>query len=210
MQANRKRPRTGIEERHRNGCATERGRRCNCSPSYRAEVFSARDGRKLRKTLATLVEAKQWRADTERALRDGRRLGARPITFRQAARQFLDGIQDGSIRNRSGDVYKPSAIRSYEGALRLRLLPALGAHKLAEIRRSDLQRLVGQWLAQGHDPSSIRNTTNAARAVYRHALANELVAVNPTAGLQLPRCAVGAITSFPRVTPRRYSTRSPQ
>ena len=186
MQANRKRPRAGIEERHRKGCATERQRRCNCDPSFRAEVFSARDGRKLRKTLPTLAAAKQWRADIERALRDGQRLAARPVTFRQTARQFLDGIADGSIRNRSGDRYKPGTIREYERALRLRLLPAIGAHKLGDIRRSDLQPLVGQWLGQGHDPSSIRNTVNAARAVYRYALANEMVAVNPTAGLQLP------------------------
>jgi hypothetical protein len=31
-------------------CGTDSGGRCNCEPSYRAEVFSARDKRKLRKT----------------------------------------------------------------------------------------------------------------------------------------------------------------
>ena len=36
------RARTGIEIRHRKGCATERARRCNCQPGYRAEVFDAR------------------------------------------------------------------------------------------------------------------------------------------------------------------------
>jgi integrase len=77
-------------------------------------------------------------------------------------------------------------IREYERALRLRLLPALGAHKLADIRRADLQRLVGRWLTQDLDPSTIRNTIIAARAIYRTALANEHVAMNPTTGLALP------------------------
>lgn len=164
MQANRKRARSGIDVRHRKDCATGRGKRCNCEPGYRAEVFSARDGRKIRKTFSTPDEAKRWRAETEAALRDGRLIARRTVTFRVAANEFLDGIRDGSIRNRSGDRYKPSAIREYERAFRLRLFPAIGAHKLADIRRSDLQRLVGRWLAQGLDPSTIRNTINAVRS----------------------------------------------
>lgn len=149
-------------------------------PGYRAEVFSAGEGRKVRKTFLSSEEARRWRADTEAALRDGRLIAVRPVSFRSAAHGFLDGIGDGSIRNRSGDRYKPGAIREYERALRLRLLPAVGPHKLADIRRADLQLLVGRWLAEGLDPS------NAARAIYRNAIANEQVAVNPTTGLQLP------------------------
>lgn len=111
MQTNRKPGRPGIEERHRKGCATTEGRRCKCTPSYRAEVYSARDGRKLRKTFATPAEAKEWRHDTERGLQQGRLLAVRPITFRQASKQFLAGARDGSIRNRSGDEYKPGQTR---------------------------------------------------------------------------------------------------
>jgi hypothetical protein len=39
---------------------------------------------------------------------------------------WLAGAADGSIRDRSGDVYKPSFVRGYEQALRLRVLPVLG------------------------------------------------------------------------------------
>lgn len=42
------------------------------------------------------------------------------------------------IRNRSGGPYNPSAIRGYEAALRLRLLPELGRVKLGEVTRTDL------------------------------------------------------------------------
>jgi integrase len=184
--AKRKPGRPGIEERHRQDCGVSAGRRCTCSPTYRAEVYSKRDRRKIRKTFPTLGEAKRWRTDTERALERGEVKAARAITFRDASRQFLDGARDGSIRNRSGDRYKPSAIRSYEFALRLRLNPTIGAHKLGDIRREDLQRLVGRWLADEQHPSTIRNTFNAVRAVYRTAIAHGHVAMNPTIGVQLP------------------------
>ncbi len=35
-------------------------------------------------------------------------------------------MQRGTIRRRSGDVYKPTAMRSYAAALRLHILPELG------------------------------------------------------------------------------------
>ena len=94
----------------------------------------------------------------------------------------------GAIRNRSGDRYKPSALRGYEQALRLRLLPPLGAHKLSDIGRADLQRLVARWQEAGLSPSSIRNTVNALRTIYRSSdlLTDGTVAANPTIGLRLP------------------------
>ena len=96
--------------------------------------------------------------------------------------------ETGAIRTRSGDRYKPSALRGYEQALRLRLVPALGAHKLNDIDRSDLQRLVARWHEGGLSASSIRNTVNAIRAIYRDAdlLAQGSIAINPTLGLRLP------------------------
>lgn len=78
------------------------------------------------------------------------------------------------------------------GAARLRAVapdpdPAsLGDKQLSEIRRSDLQRLVNRLMAEGLSASSIRNALLPLRAIYRHALALDEVAVNPTTGVQLP------------------------
>ena len=88
--------------------------------------------------------------------------------------------------NRSGDPYKPSVLRGYEQALRLRILPELGALKLSAIRRADLQDLVERMQQQGHDPSTIRNALLPLRVIYRRAANRGEVAVNPTQGLQLP------------------------
>jgi len=46
------------------------------------------------------------------------------------------------VRNRSGDRFKPSTLRGYEQALRLRIFPEIGPQRLSNIRRCDLQDLV--------------------------------------------------------------------
>ncbi len=109
-------------------------------------------------------------------------------TLLEAADIWMASAERGAIRTRSGDRYKPSALRGYDQALRLRLLPPLGAHKLSDIGRADLQRLVARWQEEGLSPSSIRNTVNALRSIYRSAdlLTDGAVAANPTIGLRLP------------------------
>jgi integrase len=109
-------------------------------------------------------------------------------TFREAAELWLREASRGAIRTKSGDPYKPSALRGYEQALRLRLLPSLAAHRIADITRADLQRLVSDWQEAGLSPSSIRNTINAVRAIYRNAdlLVDGAIPPSPTIGLRLP------------------------
>lgn len=99
---------------------------------------------------------------------------------------WVEGARAGSLRNRSGDRYKPSAIRSYETSLRLRVLPELGKRKLSEIRRSDVKDLADRLRGEGLDPSTIRNTLMPLRAIFRRALARGDLVVNPTRGLELP------------------------
>jgi integrase len=150
------------------------------------EIFSRADKCKIRRTFPTLEAAEDWRAETKREVRQRRLRVTRGATLRQAADEFIEGAKAGTVRNRSGDAYKPGTCREYERALKLRVLPALGAHRLDEIGRGDLQRLVDRWLAAGDEPSTIRNTVNAVRAVYRQALDREEVTHNPTTSLRLP------------------------
>src|SRR4051794_33398767 len=176
----------GITVRHATGCAAPEGGNCSCSPSYRAEVWSARDGKKIRKDCRTLAEAKAWRADAMREIRLGTRRASAPLTVAEAAETWLTGARAGSIRNRSGDEYKPSSIRGYDEALRRRVLPALASRRLDSITRGDLQGLVDRLLADGHHASTIRNTLMPLRAIFRRAVARGDLAINPTRGLELP------------------------
>ena len=133
-----------------------------------------------------LGAARGWRADAQVGLRKGTLRAPTPITLRQAADAWLAGARDGSIRTRSGDAYKPSAVRSYEGSLRKRVLPELGAARLSEVGRVDLQDFADRMLAEGLDPSTIKNTIMPLRAIYRRALNRGEVSLNPTTGLELP------------------------
>ena len=178
----------GIRVRHARGCPTgsTRDARCNCSPSYEAQVWSSRDGKAIRKSFPTLAAARSWRADAGSAVRRGSLRAASSATLREAAEAWLTGAKDGTIRNRSGDAYKPSAIRSYEAALRSRILDDFGASKLSAIGRRDIQDFADRLHADGLDASTIRNILMPLRAIYRRALARGDVAVNPTTGIELP------------------------
>lgn len=102
----------GIRKLHSAGCAIERGVKCDCKAGWEAFVYSARDGKKIRKTFATAAAARAWRADSTTGVRRGTVRAARPITVRAAADALLGGMRSGAVRTRSGDVYKPSVIRS--------------------------------------------------------------------------------------------------
>ena len=130
--------------------------------------------------------AKKWRADATVALGACTLHASTSRTLREAAEAWLEGARSGAIRTRSGDVYKPSAIRGYEQALRLRILPDLGARRLSEVQRRDVQRLVDRMLASDCNASTIRNAVMPLRVIYRRAIEDGDVAVNPTHGLRLP------------------------
>jgi integrase len=149
-------------------------------------VWSVRDQKKVRKTFPTLAAARAWRADTESGVRRGVVRAPVPTTLRQAADAWLEGAAAGTIRTRSGHPYKPSALRGYEAALRTRILPDLGGVKLADISRLDVQDLADRLLAEGLDPSTVRNTLMPIRAIYRRAISRGDLAVNPTTMLELP------------------------
>lgn len=182
----RKRLPEGITTRHGRSCRSRSAGRCNCDVSYQAQVFGAREGRRVSKSFESLAEAKAWRHDMLVAVRQGKvRLG-RVRALNVAAAEWLEGARNGTVRNRSGDRYKPSVIRGYDQALRDRLLPELGGARLSEIRRSDVQRIVNEMLGDGLGASTIRNALLPLRAIFRQAISMDEVAVNPTTGVQLP------------------------
>ena len=177
----------GIEVRHSRTCGSRDGKRCNCEPGYRVAAYDATSRRKVSKTFKTLAEARALacrRADTggeggqsRRARR--RRSSARPWPF-------VDGIATGAIRTRTGDAYKPSVVREYERSLRLHVLPTLGGARLSRIQRRDVQRLVDDMLASGADPSTIRNALKPLQVIYRRAIEDGDLALNPCERLRLP------------------------
>ncbi len=156
---------------------------------YRGHVYDRRARRKLRgEWTYSLAAAKSWRHDALARLDAGTLSADRGELIAAAADAFVADMRTGDARTRSGDRYKPSAIRDYERGFRLRIVPAIGGSRLADVRTSDLQQLVARWQGDGFDldPSTIRNTMNALRALYRHSVALGRCHQNPTQGLMLP------------------------
>jgi integrase len=176
---------TGIVVRHSRTCGAPKAK-CSCRPSYRAEIYDRRSGKKIRRTFRNLSEAKGWRHDAASELRKGTLSTSTKTTLREAGDAWLEGAKSGAIRTRSGHVYKPSTIRGYESALKERIYPELGACRLSEVRRVDVQDFADRLLADGLDASTIRNVLMPLRAIYRRAISRGVLSVNPTTGLELP------------------------
>ncbi len=177
---------TGIEVRHKKACASRDGRRCNCQPAYQASVWSARESKRIRKTFPTLAEARAWRSETQTGVRRGTVRAPANMAIQKAADELVAGMKSGCVRNRSGDLYKPSAIRSYEAALRDHIIPRLGRTRLADVQHRDVQRIADDLLAEGRDPSTIRNALMPLRVIFRRAVEDGDLTVNPCAHLRLP------------------------
>jgi integrase len=180
----------GIAVKHRAGCASAAGGRCNCRRVYQAAVWSARDAKRIRKHFDSLVDARTWRAESYGKLRRREMRPASKLTFAEAAELLLAGARSGTIRNRSGDRYKPSTLRSYELALRGPrggdggLIRELGASRLTDVSVNELQAYVDRLLAAGAQPSTVRNAIMPVRVIYRWR--RREVPVDPTDGLLLP------------------------
>ena len=181
MQA--KRNPAGIRVRHSRTCRSPE-RRCNCTPSYEASVFSVRDGRKIRKSFPTLASAKGWRSDASSALRKGTMRAPTQQTLRDASESWLAAAGSGEIRSRNRRPYKPSTLRGYRHDLERYVYPDLGACKLADVTHDDLQALVDRLLSTGSSGSKARNVLVPLQALYRRH--RRQVPVDPTEGLDLP------------------------
>ena len=102
------------------------------------------------------------------------------------ADRWLDAARAGIVRNRSGDPYKPAAIRGDQKNLRSRVLPVLGHERLREITLPRVQRFVDPACQRWAGPATITAAITPLRSVYRRALQLGDVQHNPTPGLSLP------------------------
>jgi integrase len=175
-----------IKKRHTSNCPALRDKRCTCRGGYRAEVYSPRDKKKLRKTFTHKGEAESWAADVKHGVDLGTVRAPTKRTLAEAAATWLVGAEEGTIRNRSGNRYKPATLRGYRQALEDHVLPELGGTRLNGLTTSDIQELVDRAQAAGQAPSTIRNSIKPLQAIYRRARSREGLSVNPTRDLELP------------------------
>src|SRR5262245_40640049 len=176
----------GIRVRHARLCRSREGGRCNCEPTFEAWVWSKRDKKKIRRSFPTAAAARSWRTDAAKLVKDKRLRAPTSKTLRQEVDEWLTGAREGRILNKRERPYKPSVLRSYEAALRLRVLPTLGNRKLTDIDLADLLELKEELQGEGHSGSTIRNSFVPLQAIFRRARRLGVVPTNPATDLDLP------------------------
>lgn len=175
--ARQPKPEKGIEVRHAK----------DGTPSFRGHVWSATDSRRIRGPwFPTITQARNWRQDALVAVRKGTLRAPVALTVREAAEAFIAGTRDGSVLDRAGERYKPSSIRNYEGWLDRYVLPTLGPRRVGDVRRADVQDLVDQLVGSGLAGSTVRNALDPLRRIMDRALKRDLIAVDPTDGIDWP------------------------
>lgn len=177
----------GITQRHSRRCALAEGAKCNCRPAYQAMAWSAKDNKPVRRTFPTLAQARTWRREARVDLARRQMNVPSATTVGQAAEVWLEGARAGIIRTRSGERFKPSAVRGYEGSLRREILPRFATARLSALTRNQVQDMVDELVASGLAASSVTNTLLPLRAIVRRALSREEIAIDPMANLSLPK-----------------------
>ena len=164
-------------------------------PAYRVRV--RRGGSLQTATLSTVEEALAWRARAVAAARgeaEPPQSPSRPkpaalpreaLTVEQAARRLVLGMRDGSIRTRDGKPFKPSVVRKYEEALRLGVLPLVGAVPVDSLRKGDVQQLVDSIAAQ-RTAEHARKALTALRTLCRTCEAYGELDASPCSGVRVP------------------------
>ena len=176
----------GVYARHKQDCAVEHDRACTCTPSFWGKAWDAAAGRHRKtKFLSAATAARNAKTDLETALRAGQLPATSSLRVDGAIEAFLRAARAGSALNKHGRPYKRSAIRTLAGALERHVSGAVGAKRLRDVRRGDIQRLV-DTLALTKSGSSVRRVVNATRSLYAWAQDRELVDHDPARRVRLP------------------------
>lgn len=151
--------------------------RRHASGLWEVRVYVVEDGKRVRRSFygKTAKEAQAKAAEYQVKHRLGLIPKRDPRTFAEFAGAWLE---------RKARVRGPTTIRAYERELRY-LLPTLGSKRLQDITPSDIRAALDALARKGLSPRSLRKVLERARAVFREALALELVARDPTAAVRV-------------------------
>lgn len=176
----------GLRERHTRSCLSKTGGRCNCKPTWEASVWDAKAQKRLTHNADTKTAAKKWRVAAQVSLAAGTMSADRGPRLEEALEKWLDAMRAGLVTNRSGARYKPGAIRGYEQALRLRVIPVLGDRRMRDVEPKHVQAMIDDLVRAGWSASTIEAALTPLRAFYRRAVNRGDATLNPTLRIEKP------------------------
>jgi len=133
------------------------------------------DGKQRWRTVSTLREARQLRAELVSKVARGERVAPSRMTLKQFADEWIDG-QDARLR--------PTTSARYRTNLRLHVLPRLGRLRVGEVTVDDVARLVAELERDGKAAWTIRGVLTVLGRVLGTAERRGLIAGNPVRRLE--------------------------
>jgi integrase len=170
-------------------------------PSKRYQVtFTNAEGKRSRQDFVTRTEAKRFveglsEHRREEASKPPPAAPAPPpppvqaqsgMTFRAAARAYLDACQEG--RDGNPPVEKLT-LAFYTGGMNNHVLPALGDRVLSDLKRLDIRDFRNAVAKQAISTRMKRLQLFLVKAVIKHALNEEWITADPSVGIDLIRDA---------------------
>ena len=132
------------------------------------------------------------------ALREGTRSTPSPPPSPEVAEPWLEGARDGSVRDRSGRVYKLATIRGYERRLKLRVLPAIGhSSSMRDAATTCRGSSTPCSVRAGRDARSRIRSTRCGRSIAGRSSGSRSSSI-PRSSSRCPRLE-GAVTGSPRL-----------
>lgn len=173
---------TGIRQEHKRGCSGNG--RCRCP--WQAEVYDKHTRKRRRKTFPSREAAKTWREDTQARIKLGTLGTSSKVTVAEAVDRFLDEAESGAIAGTgSKRPYKPATLRNYRLVYRKHVGPVLGQVRVTSLTRSHIQAMLSGMYAKGVGDSYATVSVALLKVVYRRAIREGLVVVDPTQHLEL-------------------------
>jgi hypothetical protein len=207
----------GVLAQHADDCPARDGGPCDCGPlGYRAAVTDRRDRRSvLGPPVGTPERAGEWRREQEAAMEAWEEASANGDTVDEVIAEFLDAARSGRARDTDGEPYDPDALNDLRWALQGHVSAELGSMPIADVRGTELRRLVRRLDERGLPAARMRSIVAAARALLRHAARRGLVAWSAADTLVLgeddgaprrasvarPQPAVAAVPAVPGMVP---------
>jgi hypothetical protein len=123
---------------------------------------------------------------TRRRERGGRGEAASGLPLERLIDEFLEAVKRGSARDRYGRPFTRSAIRELRWCLDGHVREELGAMRVREVRRDDVEALVYKLGDAGISRRRLRAVTKSVRALFDYAAEQRLVRQNPAERIALP------------------------
>lgn len=129
----------------------------------------------LAKALAAKLAAKlKWAEQSGEAVTLATKDGAIPTV--------TDYLRDW-VRVYAEAHCKPSTASGYRIVLEHHIVPALGTRRLHDASRTDIKRLIAEWISQGKKKRTIHNILIPFKETYQRPIDDGLVTANPVSNM---------------------------